>query len=378
MSAMRFRWVSASHCEQFKNMRQLLYLFMLMLVFTCQNTAMQPERNKAGKYQKNYWRHLGYLVQIKNEVAERGWKDFSKNGFFQPIIYFTSDGTFAVNPNEHILNIAQFNKMKSLDNAEVIKLPKIFTDTTNFNFHTSYSDTDSTALYYQENILFFQSFDLTNKMIGITDLQDWSIMVIHELFHGYQRRIPEFKAYYTQLDIPGGPDEFLAKYYKELDWYKQSIHDENELLKAIWINDAEIIENLNIYDSIRTARIEKIKNDFGIDIREVEDYEIMLEGHARYFESLCKRHLANNNPETSMLKEEDLNLISNMFEGYDSKKDKGLYNIYNDRYYYQLGYNISMILEKYLPEYKESIYVTEFNFNNYIDRLKLTTINKQH
>ncbi len=351
-------------------MKKLLCLLLLVLPFSCQNASRKMGQNEAGKYQKDYWRHLNYLVKIKNNVAERGWSDFSKNDFFQPVIYYTLDGTFAVNPNDHILNVTRFERIKSHDDFEVIKLSETYTDTTNFNFNTSYSNTDSTALYYQENVLFFQSFDLTNKMIGITDLQDWSIMVIHELFHGYQMGIPEFKAYYNQLEIPGGPDEFLARYHKELDWYKESIHDENEHLKAIWINDAEIDENLRKYDSLRAARIEKIKNDFGVDIRKVEDYEILLEGHARYFESLCKRYLAENNPETSMLNEEDLNLISTMFEGYDVKKDKGLYDIYNDRYYYQLGYNISMILEKFLPEYRESIYVEENNFNRYIDTLK--------
>jgi hypothetical protein len=121
---------------------------------------------------------------------------------------------------------------------------------------------------------------------------------------------------------------------------------------------------------VRTSRIEKIKEIYGVDIREVEDYEILLEGHARYFESLCKRFLAHTDSDTSMLTEEELPFITNLFENYEIKKDKALYDIYNDRYYYQLGYNISMILENYLPEYKESIYTQEFNFNRYIEALK--------
>ena len=310
------------------------------------------------------------MIQIKNDVAEKHWKEFSTNDFFQPVIYYTYDGTFAVNPNEHILRVTQDDKLKSYRDVEVVKLPEKYTDTTNFNFSTSYSDSDSTALYYRENVLFFQSFGLTERLIGITDLQDWSIMVIHELFHGYQRIIPEFRAYYTQLEIPGGPDEFLARYHKEMDWYREGVHNENELLKAIWLDDADVAENLKKYDSLRTVRIERIRDSYGIDIREVEDYEILIEGHARYFESLCKRYLSKNQPDTSMLQEEDLNLISNMFDGYEIKKDKGLYDIYNDRYYYQLGYNLSMILEKYLPGYKASIYTEEHNFNRYIETLK--------
>lgn len=51
-----------------------------------------------------------------------------------------------------------------------------------------------------------------------------------------------------------------------------------------------------------------------------------------------------------MLSEEDSFYFTKMFENYEVKKDKSLYDIYNDRYYYQLGYNLSMILKKHLPE----------------------------
>ena len=359
-------------------MKQFLHLIIILtLCFSCKNTTGKKEQNNSITNEMDYWRHLSYLIQIKNVVAERQWDEFSKKDFFQPLIYYTFDGTFAINPNQHILKITQHEKSKPFDDIEVIKLSEIYTDTTNFNFNISYTDSDSSALYYQENVLFFQSFDLTKKLIGVTDLQDWSIMVIHELFHGYQRKIPQFKAHYTQLEIPGGPDEYLGRYHKELEWYRESVYKENELLKSIWINDAAVVDNLRKYDSLRTLRIDRIMDEHGINIREVEDYEILIEGHARYFESLCKRHLAKSKPSTAMLSKEDFNFISNMYEGYSVKKDKGLYDIYNDRYYYQLGYNISMILEKFLPNYKETIYTENNSFNPYLKELKAHNIDSK-
>ena len=351
-------------------MKKLIYFLLIILAFSCQNAPKKIEQKEVEKHEKDYWRHLSYLIQIKNDVAKEHWSAFSKKDLFQPIVYYTFDGTFSVNPNKHILNIARHDKLKPFKGFSVIKLAETYTDTTNLNFSTSYTDDDSSALFYQENVLFFQSFDLTKNLIGVTDLQDWSIMVIHELFHGYQMKIPQFKNYYTQLEIPGGPDEFLGRYHKELGWYRESIYKENELLKSIWINDADVVVNLKKYDSLRTMRIDRIKDDYGIDIREVEDYEILIEGHARYFESLCKRYLAKSKPSTAMLSNGDLDFISNMYDGYDIKKDKGLYDIYNDRYYYPLGYNISMILEKFLPNYRKTIYVGENSFNPYLKELK--------
>lgn len=348
-------------------MKKLTYIFTLLILCSCQNSSKKAELSE--KPDKNYWRHLNYLMKLKNDVGAMNWEDFSKTDAFQPIIYYTQDGTFAVNPNEHIRNIDKHEEKAPVMGLKVIKLSEKYTDTLNFNFHTSYSDSDSMALSYKRNVLFFESFDLTNKLIGIEDLQDWSIMVIHELFHGYQRSIPEFKSYYSQLKIPGGPDQFLGRYYKELPWFKESVHLENETLKSIWIDGADLKSSLKKYDSLRSIRIKRIEDTFGVDIREVEDYEIFMEGHARYFESLCKRYLSERISDTSMLNEKDQTLITNMFEGYDIKKDKSLYDLYNSRYYYQLGYNISMILEKYYPEYKESIYIREHNFNDYITKL---------
>ena len=351
-------------------MKNLIYVSILLLICSCQNKPNQTEQSNVEIHQEDYWRHLAYLIKLKNEVAERTWQDFTKKEFFTPAVYYTYDGAFVVNPNEHILSIAEHREMKPFNKVAVIELSEKYTDTTNFNFTTSYSDSDSTSLYYRQNVLTFQSFDLTKKLIGINDLQDWSIMVIHELFHGYQRSIPEFKTYYANLEIPGGPDEYLGRYHHDLQWFKQSINEENEILKSIWINGADVSTSLKKFDSMRAHRLERINEVYDVDIREVEDYEILLEGHARYFESLCKRYLSESDSDTSMLSEQDLTFITNMFEGYEVEKDKALYDIYNDRYYYQLGYNISMILEKYLPDYKESIYTEEHNFNRYLETLK--------
>lgn len=328
------------------------------------------EENEVKSNEKDYWRHLNYLLQIKNETAKQYWKGFATKNFYNPAIYYTHQGTFAIQPNNHILKLSGQEKTNKLENFEFIGLSEQFSDTTNFNFNNSHTESDTSALCYQANVLFFQSFGLTNKLIGVEDLQDWSIMVIHELFHGYQMQIPEFKAYRTKLEMPGGPDKFLAKYHKELDWYRESIKNENELLKAIWTEDADLKSNLIKYDSIRTLRINRIKDEYEVDIRGPEDYEILIEGHARYFESLCKRYISKHSPNASMLLEDDFGLISDMFKGYEIKKDKNLSDIYNDRYYYPIGYNISMLLEKYLPEYEETIYTEENNFNRYIEELK--------
>ena len=145
---------------------------------------------------------------------------------------------------------------------------------------------------------------------------------------------------------------------------------ENDLLKAIWIDGADLNHNLQQFDSLRDLRIERIKREYDVDIRAAEDYEITIEGGARYPESLMKRYLAENRPDASFLTDEDKKSIINMFEGYDVSKDKALFNIYNSRYYYQIGYNIFMILEKYEHDFISRIYTEEVSLLELLEELK--------
>jgi hypothetical protein len=337
---------------------------------SCADTTKNIEEAKSLKDQ-SYFRHLSYLINIKNEVAQEHWPGFAKNDFSRPAVFYTKGNTFVLNPNDHIRKITDYVEIAVFNEIPIIKLPESYLDTISINFHNSVSS-DSTSLNYQHNVLHFQSFELTKKLLhgDMVDLQDWSIMAIHELFHSYQRSIPEHWVYLKTIDIPGGPDQFLGGYHNDLEWYQESVRTENDLLKAIWIDGADLIQNLNAYDSLRTQRIEKINNDYGVDIREIENYEITIEGQARYFESLVKRFLSKNSPSTTSLNKEDQVFITDMFKGYEVSKDKNLSNIYNNRYYYVLGYNISMILEKYRVDYKNSIYRKEQNIHHYLEELK--------
>jgi hypothetical protein len=351
-------------------MKKYLVILLLLTLFSCTDTAKNEEVNEP-LMDQSYFRHLSYLINIKNEVAQKHWPDFAENDFYQPVVYGTKENTFVLNPNNHIRKVTDHQEVSAFDSVSVIKLSEKYIDTTNFRFSVSFTS-DSTALHYNDNVLYCQSFELTKKFLqdDLGGLQDWSIMVIHELFHGYQRSFPEAWEYFKTIDMPGGPDQFLGSYHKDLEWYRESVRKENDLLKAIWIEDADLNQNLAEYDSLRNLRIDKIKKEYGEDIRDAEDYEVTIEGNARYFESLVKRYLSKNRPNSEALNKADQELITDMFKEYEVSEDKGFFNIYNNRYYYPIGYNISMILEKYNVNYKESIYRKEHNIHYYLEELK--------
>lgn len=355
-------------------MKKSLTTLLLLTLFSCMDTAKNEALNEhESLIDQSYFRHLNYLITIKNEVAQNHWPDFAENDFYAPAVYFTKKNAFILNPNEHIRKITDRPQELTFNKVPVIKLPETYTDTTRLRFNNGITS-DSTAFNYMQPVLYFQSYELTKKFIpDLVDVQDWSIMVIHELFHSYEWSIPEMFEYAkttSRKHMPGGPDKFLGSYHQDLEWYKESVKQENELLKAIWIDGADLIQNLNKYDSMRNQRIERIKREYDVDIRIAEDYEITIEGQARYFESLVKRYLSENDPEAPFLTQEDKEVITNMFNEYDVAKDRNLFNIYNNRYYYVLGYNISMILEKYNVDFKNSIFREEQNIHHYLEELK--------
>ena len=353
-------------------MKKHLAILVLLTLLSCTDTGKNKAVNES-LMDQSYFRHLNYLINIKNEVAKKHWPDFAENDFYQPVVYYGRENCFVINPNEHIRKITDQAQELTFNKVPVLKLPETYTDTTSLKFNNGITS-DSTSFAYMQPVLYFQSYELTKKFLqdDLVDIQDWSIMVIHEFFHAYQWSIPEMFEYTktVQKHMPGGHDKFLGSYHKDLEWYKESVKQENDLLKAIWIDGGDLIQNLNKYDSLRNQRIGRIKREYDVDIRIAEDYEITHEGQARYFESLIKRYLSKNNPEADFFTQEDNEGITEMFKGYDVSTDRSLFNIYNNRYYYTIGYNISMILEKYNVDYKNSIYREEKNIHHYLKELK--------
>ncbi|WKK67031.1 hypothetical protein [Lutimonas zeaxanthinifaciens] len=351
-------------------MKKILIIPLIFTVLSCAEISKNKETGNS-LMEKSHFRHLRYLLNVKNETAQKYWPDFGTSDFHQPIVYYSKENTFVVNPSEHILNNFDYQAVDSFNKMRVIQLPDSFNDNSSLKFNNSVSN-DSSELHYMQPIMYFQSYKLTKKFLqgDLKDLEDWSIMVSHELFHGYQWSKPKMFNQARTVSMPGGPDKFLGSYHKDLDWYKESVEKGNDLLKAIWIDGTDLNQNLKQFDSLRNLRIERIKREYDVDIRAAEDYEITIEGNARYFESLIKRYLAKNRPDASFLTDEDKKSIVNMFAGYEVSKDKNLFNIYNSRYYYVIGYNISMILEKYEHDFKSRINTDEVSLLELLKELR--------
>src|SRR5210317_816168 len=157
-------------------MKNILFISFLILFVSCAKTTKNKETVNS-LMDKSHFRHLRYLVTIKNETAQKHWPDFGTSDFHQPIVYYSKEKAYVLNPTEHILNNFEYQEVGYMNKVRVIQLPDSFNETTSLKFENSMSS-DSTKLHYKQPVMYFQSYELTKKFLqdDLKDLEDWSIM----------------------------------------------------------------------------------------------------------------------------------------------------------------------------------------------------------
>lgn len=348
-----------------------IFIFCLFWFFLPNTQASKDAQYNQADFKAKLNR-IDYVIALKNAVAKDYWSDFAQQDLFCPIALFSREGTFIYEANAHIQNNFPHHKLKTESKFEVIQLYDNRIDTLNFNFACSYTDADPRALYYQSPVLMVDDLELTQRFIPpVVDLQDWSLMVLHELFHSFQNSFPAYKEVQDQIiqSNGGDPEELLGEYYQKLDWYQSSIRSENQLLIDIWQGKIELNKGMADYQNLRNNRRKRIREEKGIDIEPLEEAMYLLEGNARFFEHQVKDYLSRNRADDQMLSAEDKKLISGMFRNYDILKRTGGYTNRNEKYWLPMGFNLLMILDKNYPAFKTSIYKQEFGLNPYLNQL---------
>ena len=71
-------------------MKNILFISFLLLFVSCAETTKNKETDKS-LMDKSHFRHLLYLVNVKNETAQKYWPDFGAKDFHQPIVYYSKE-----------------------------------------------------------------------------------------------------------------------------------------------------------------------------------------------------------------------------------------------------------------------------------------------
>jgi hypothetical protein len=308
---------------------------------------------------------IDYLIDVKTDVAKNYWTDFNRETLFSPMLYYTKFGLYTINANEKLKNKINIEPYNCSDSKVTIGFSKII-DTTDFYMNVSYEGKDSTALEYKNTLGMFSDVNLTEKFIpDVKDTEEWMSMVIHEMFHQYQRDFKEFrkKQKSSHKDFDRDTLDYL---FKHKDWFNKSVKKENNILIEILDlkDNGSIKKHLTDYLTTKEKRISKVKNEEGLEILDLENSLSKSEGTARYIE-YCVKLTLKAKPDNKILSEIDNKYQTNRFENYELEQDKWMFNL-GGGYYYSIGFNLTRVLEKLKIDYQKDIFSVNKPFDSYL------------
>ena len=327
----------------------ILFLIALNLV-GCQKEKQNPE-------QKIFDRIL-FVYHLKQTVEAETWKTFNAPQYDVPLVYFTDSSSYIANPTEKFLKTFKSELLLEDGKVKIFKTQKRVDDSP-FHMETGMTLGDPTLEFnYHSPFMMCSSFEETVKTIpdvGSTD--EWTTMIIHEYFHGFQYKHKPYMEYYEKEIVQIQPDS-LSAFYKTVPWFKESIDLENRfLLEAISEKDniktAKILRDFWVKRKQRRQKFQKV---FKFEIDKFEKCYETMEGTARYVEFSLYNHFAQRKPDESLMKSDSSFKSFAKFKNYKLQKDQWLYLTNKTTYFYATGFNMARLLDKLGIDYKSRLF----------------------
>lgn len=331
-----------------KSMRHLIFLF-LIFIFSCS----QKSENK----DHVIFNRIEYIYNLKSLIDSSIWKDFSNKKFDLPLVYYTDTACYIANPTKKFITIYNPDLVFESREIKIYKTPLL--DSISFHMETGIRLGDSTSDYnYRAPFMKSSSFEITRNTIpGVTSIETWASMVIHEYFHGFQFKHPDYINHFEKngVNIPG---DSLKKIYKKNDWFKERVDKENDiLLSAINSNDNNEIKTLvDSFFLVREHRRLLTQQRLNFDITKSEQTYETMEGTARYVEYKLYCIFENKRPDRNLIRSDTAYQSYNYFRNYKIENDPWLYQTSKTTYFYATGFNIARLLDKLEIEYKSRLF----------------------
>ncbi|PQA93863.1 hypothetical protein SAMN05421796_10666 [Chryseobacterium piscicola] len=331
-------------------MKKLLFLILTLIVFSC--------KKKIDEKEQKIFDRITFIYNLKQDVDENTWKTFNNKEYDVPLIYFTNSSSYIANPTEKFLKTFK-SEIIFQDQKIKIYSSKNRVDNLPFHMETGMTLGDPTDKYnYHSPFMMCSSYEETFKKIpSIGSTDEWITMVMHEYFHGYQYKHKSYIEYYEKEIVQIQPDSLVA-IYKNNDWFKKSIDEENQLLlKALGekdnISTKKIIKD---FFSLRNKRRSEVFAKLNVDISKYEKCYETMEGTARYIEFSLYDLFSKKRPNPQLLKSDTSYKSLQKFRNYNINKDKWLYESEMTTYFYATGFNMARVLDKLKIDYKSRLF----------------------
>jgi hypothetical protein len=324
---------------------------LLLLVMLPLQTAKQTDIDESIIFHR-----MESMLLLRSVIVERVWPETAAPGFNIPFIYYTDSACFVANPTERFLRQYKCELKYKTKNIAIFKTPERL-DGKAFHMEVNVSDKES-DFDFQFPYGKMSGFEETRKYAPNLTVREWSGMVLHEFFHGYQFRHREFWQHASQTKlIYSVINDSLQKNYNTLDWYKQSVDLENGLiLKAMEEkNKAErkklILKMFALRDERRKLTLERTN-------RSVDFYESgfeTMEGTARYIENAVIKLFSTVKFSDELLKI-DSTYTSPLLKQKNVYGESGYKTEVSQSYTYAIGYNMARLLDVLRNNYKSRLF----------------------
>lgn len=302
---------------------------------------------------------INFVYNLKPYITNNIWGKFDEKAFDVPLVYYTETKCFVVNPIDNFFDTHDSKLIFENNDVKIYETDLL--DSISFHMAVDIILGDSTSDYnYRSPYMNCSSVEITKKVIpSMSSTEEWATMIMHEYFHGFQFKHPNFLDYFEQ-NISSTSQNTLKQIYKDNDWFKKCVDEENRiLLLALAATDStEISRLIKSFFILRENRRDKTVQTLGVDIVKTEAVYETMEGTARYIEYSLYDMLAKESPDTRLMQTDTSYYSNSFFKGFKLEAEKWLYETDKTTYFYATGFNIARLLDMLSIEYKSRLFNT--------------------
>ncbi len=305
-----------------------------------------------------------YIRQIKNYIGELYWNNFAKNDFPGTIVYFTDSASYFIHPLPEMKEkVSKYSLLYNDYDWNIWKL-RMPLDSAKFVMETTFQFDPKAKEYinYRTPVLFCSSPELTKKekvVIGTT--QEWSIALMHELYHQYQYANEAILTYVLRLyqEKKMIDMDSLQTIYLSNQAFRDTVALENELLKKAYASTS-IEEEKQLF-----TRFLKLRSKRNLDyfkkkkfwITTPENFWEKLEGSCLMMEKQLKENFNKIPPTDYIIKNDPMYDKAFAFKETDPSEISFYTELKDENFYVgTTGYNMVRLLEKHKVPYKDNFF----------------------
>ncbi len=338
----------------------ILSIFLFFeICFTAQAQIIQPTTQE-----KLITERFEYVRIIKKYIGNLFWKNFSIKEFPGTVVYFTDSASYFINPLPEMKDkVSKYAIMENDYDWNIWKL-RMPLDSAKFVMETQFQFDQKKKGYinYKTPVLFCSSPELTRKEKEIINTtQEWSIAMMHELFHQYQYSNEAILTYVLRLyqEKKMIDMDSMQGIYLKNQAFRDTLTKENNLLKQA-VATTSFEEEKKLFAQFLKLRAKRNLDYFKKKkfwVNTPENFWEKLEGTSLMMEKQLKENFKDIIPTDYILNNDPMYDKSFAFNEKEISEVEFYNELNDDRFYVgATGFNMVQLLEKNKVPYKDNFF----------------------